>query len=169
MASTVETAGARPDRSPQEARLAKELRRASGPLTLVVSLSRQRVSVYEGMNRIAEAPISSGRQGYPTPTGIFTILQKNRIHYSNLYDSAPMPFMQRLTWSGVALHAGHLPGYPDSHGCIRLPFGFARELFALTRLGTRVIVTREDPAPTVRSAGSLPRDRPGARRSRPGP
>jgi hypothetical protein len=161
IASNVETAGARPD-SPQEARLAKDVRRASDPLTLVVSLNRQRVTVYEGMNRIAQAPISSGRQGYPTPTGIFTILQKNRIHYSNLYDSAPMPFMQRLTWSGVALHAGHLPGYPDSHGCIRLPAGFARELFALTRLGTRVIVARDDVAPLAIAHAGLPAPLPSA-------
>jgi hypothetical protein len=155
-------AAARPDRSPADARSERSARRAHGPLTLVVSLSRQRVSVYDGTARIAEAPISSGRPGYPTPTGIFTILQKNRIHYSNLYESAPMPFMQRLTWSGVALHAGHLPGYPDSHGCIRLPHGFARELFGLTRVGARVIVAREDVAPATIAHPALPAPLPSA-------
>ena len=140
LAGTAEHAGARSDRSPAETRSAKGARAASGPLTLVVSLNRQRVSVYDGTARIADAPVSSGRQGYPTPTGIFTVLQKNRIHYSNLYDAAPMPFMQRLTWSGVALHAGNLPGYPASHGCIRLPMKFAEKLFATTSMGSNVYV-----------------------------
>ena len=162
LAGTAGHAAARTDRSQGETKTVKETRTASGPMTLVVSLNRQRVTVYDGVARIAEAPISSGRQGFPTPTGIFTILQKNRIHYSNLYESAPMPFMQRLTWSGVALHAGHLPGYPDSHGCIRLPAAFARELFGLTRLGTRVIVAREDVTPFPIAHAGLPAPLPSA-------
>ncbi len=115
-------------------------RKAEGPLVITVSLRRQRVSVWDRNGLMMEAPISSGKLGTPTPTGIFSILQKNRIHYSNLYDSAPMPNMQRITWSGVALHAGVLPGYPASHGCIRLPKGFSERLFGVTQMGTRVIV-----------------------------
>ncbi|MGD9669011.1 MAG: L,D-transpeptidase family protein [Hyphomicrobiaceae bacterium] len=113
------------------------------PLTIIISLDEQQLKVFDSSGLVAQSQISSGRQGYSTPTGIFTILQKNRQHYSNLYDSAPMPNMQRLTWSGVALHAGNLPGYPASHGCIRLPYSFSRSLFSMTKLGTRVIV-RED-------------------------
>lgn len=120
----------------------------SGPLVINVSIKRQRVSIYDANGLVTEAPISSGRVGYATPTGVFSILEKNRVHFSNLYDSAPMPNMQRITWSGVALHAGALPGYPASHGCIRLPHGFSKKLFGMTKLGTRVIVSR-DPAPPV--------------------
>lgn len=122
-------------------------RAAQGPLVINVSLSRQRLTVYDANGPIASSPVSSGRVGYATPTGVFTILQKRRMHYSNLYDSAPMPNMQRLTWSGVALHAGALPGYPASHGCIRLPHGFSKKLFGMTKMGTRVIVTRDPVAP----------------------
>ena len=85
--------------------------------------------------------------GHPTPTGIFSILEKNRIHHSNLYGSAPMPFMQRVTNSGVAMHAGELPGYPASHGCIRLPYSFSKSLFGITPMATRVIVARDDVSP----------------------
>ena len=117
------------------------------PLFLMVSLNKQRVYVYDAEEQIAEAPISSGARGHPTPTGIFSILQKRRRHYSNLYDSAPMPNMQRLTWSGVAMHAGHLPGYPASHGCVRLPHSFSKKLFSMTEMGTRVVVTKDPVAP----------------------
>ncbi len=119
---------------------------AQGPLTLMVSLRRQRVDVYDKNGKITSAPISSGRPGNRTPTGVFSILQKRRRHYSNLYGSA-MPNMQRITWSGIALHAGPLPGYPASHGCIRLPYGFSKRLFSMTELGTRVIVTYHDDRP----------------------
>ena len=123
------------------------------PLFLLISLKRQRVTVYDINGRIAEAPISSGRIGFPTPTGVFTVLEKNKVHFSNLYESAPMPNMQRITWSGVALHAGDLPGYPASHGCIRLPRNFSQQLFGMTKLGTRVIVSREplEPEPITSS------------------
>lgn len=120
---------------------------SDGPLTLVVSIRDQKLSVYSGTEQIARVPVSTGQRGYETPTGIFSVIQKARIHYSNLYESAPMPFMQRLTWSGVAMHAGLLPGYPASHGCVRLPQGFASRLFAMTRLGTRVVVAQSDVAP----------------------
>lgn len=118
----------------------------TGPLVVNVSLSRQRLTVYDATRRIATAPVSSGRRGRATPTGVFSIVQKRRHHISNIYNVS-MPNMQRLTWSGIALHAGALPGYPASSGCIRLPSGFSRELFGMTRMGTRVIVTRDPVAP----------------------
>lgn len=126
------------------------------PLKLIVSIRRQRVSVWDGLHKLAESPISSGMSGHETPTGVFSILQKNRVHFSNIYDNAPMPFMQRLTWSGVALHAGALPGYPASHGCIRLPYSFAKQLFELTRIGARVIVARDDVEPQAIAHPRLP-------------
>lgn len=124
-------------------------RSIKGPLVLSVSLAKQRVTVYDSTEVVAQSPISSGRVGYSTPTGVFTILEKNRIHHSNLYQGAPMPNMQRITWSGVALHAGALPGYPASHGCIRLPHGFSQKLFGMTKMGQRVIVSREPVAPVA--------------------
>ena len=87
--------------------------------------------------------VSTGKKGHETPTGVFTILQKNKDHRSNLYDDAPMPYMQRLTWDGIALHSGNLPGYPASHGCVRMPDGFAKRLFAETELGMTVIVSND--------------------------
>jgi hypothetical protein len=93
------------------------------------------------------AHVSSGKTDYENPVGVYSILQKNKDHYSNLYDDAKMPFMQRLTWSGIALHAGALPGYPASHGCVRLPHNFAENIFPLSKIGTRVIIARDDVAP----------------------
>ena len=112
------------------------------PATVVVlvSIPRQELHVYRGGVRIARSSISSGKPGHDTPEGVFPILQKKRMHHSNLYDDAPMPFMQRLTWGGVALHSGRNPGYPASHGCIRLPKQFAAKLFAVTDVGTPVVV-----------------------------
>lgn len=136
--------------------IARSVQSSARPLKLIVSIRRQRLTVWDGLRKIAEAPVSSGRSGHETPTGVFSILQKNRTHFSNLYDDAPMPFMQRLTWSGVALHAGALPGYPASHGCIRLPFSFARQLFDMTRVGARVIVASEDLQPQSVSNPKLP-------------
>ncbi len=122
--------------------------RAAGvPMMAVVSLSRQRVTVYDARGKMLEAPVSTGQSGYETPTGLYSVIQKNRHHYSNLYENAPMPFMQRITWSGIALHAGALPGYPASHGCIRLPHDFAGQLFELTKMGLRVVVVRDDMLP----------------------
>jgi hypothetical protein len=119
------------------------------PVVAVVGLRQQKITVYDSEGPILQAPISSGSRGYETPAGVFTLLQKNRDHVSNLYEDAEMPFMQRLTWSGVALHAGPLPGYRASHGCIRLPYGFAQRLFDLTSVGTRVIIapTQTDARP----------------------
>jgi hypothetical protein len=114
----------------------------AGPLYMVVSIEQQRIHVYDGDRLIGMARVSTGMKGHRTPTGDFPILQKRQWHRSNLYSNAPMPYMQRLTWDGIALHAGHDPGYPASHGCIRLPYAFARQLFALTKIGTPVEVTQ---------------------------
>lgn len=115
-------------------------RSLAGEVVIVVSLPQQLVHVYRGGVRIGVSTISSGRSGYDTPTGVFTILQKQKMHRSTLYDDAPMPFMQRLTWDGVALHAGRIPGYPASHGCIRLPAAFAEALYGVTDRGGVVVV-----------------------------
>jgi hypothetical protein len=112
----------------------------SGPLLLVVSLDDQRAYLYRNGVLTGVTTVSTGKKGHETPTGVFTILQKNKEHYSNLYNNAPMPYMQRLTWGGIALHAGGLPGYPASHGCIRLPSEFARRLFGVTATGMTVVV-----------------------------
>ncbi len=116
-----------------------------GEVEIVVSVPLQRAYVYRGGTLIGITTVSTGRPGHDTPTGTFSILQKRREHYSNLYNNAPMPFMQRLTWGGVALHAGHIPGRPASHGCVRLPLDFARLLFSATRLGGSVHVTADAP------------------------
>lgn len=118
-----------------------------GPLVITVSLAKQRLTVHDVDGPVAESPISSGTAAFPTLQGVFTILEKSVTHYSNLYDGAPMPNMQRITWSGTAMHAGHLPGYPASHGCIRLPHNFSKKLYGMTKLGTRVIVTRDPITP----------------------
>lgn len=122
----------------------------SGPLVVVISLPDQTLSAYRNGVRIAYSSISSGVKGRSTPSGVFTILEKEVTHFSNKYHHAPMPFMQRLTWEGVALHGGDLPGYAASHGCIRLPQEFARKLYALTTRGTTVIVVDEKSSkPTI--------------------
>ncbi|HEU4705184.1 MAG TPA: L,D-transpeptidase family protein [Sphingomicrobium sp.] len=120
-----------------------------GPLLLIVNTTTQRAALYRNGVPIAATTVSTGRPDYRTPTGVFTILQKHVEHYSNKYDNAPMPYMQRLTWSGIALHAGQLPGYPASHGCIRLPAAFARLLYGVTRLGMTVVVTDQATTPRV--------------------
>ncbi len=132
---------------PKDEKPIAPLPKPEGPLLLVVSLGKQTVTVYDGVKKIATSPISSGMRGRETPTGIFSILEKNRYHYSNLYGGAPMPFMNRITNSGVAMHAGVVPGYPASHGCIRLPRSFARKLFGITTIGARVIVSDANPTP----------------------
>ena len=112
----------------------------AGPMLIYVDLSRQIATVYRNGVRIGVTTISSGKAGHETPTGVFTILQKDASHHSNKYNDAPMPFQERLTWDGVALHAGGLPGYPESHGCVHLPYGFAKALFGETRLGVTVVM-----------------------------
>jgi L,D-transpeptidase catalytic domain len=116
---------------------------STGPLFMVIDLTRQRALLYRDGVPIAASTISTGSKGRETPTGVFTILQKEVFHRSRTYDNAPMPYMQRLTAKGVAMHAGNLPGYPASHGCIRLPKGFAKLLYGVTQLGTPVMITDE--------------------------
>lgn len=118
-----------------------------GPLLVVVSIGSQRMRVYDRTSKLIESSVSSGQSGHDTPQGVFSIIERNREHFSNLYNDAPMPNMQRITWSGVAMHAGNLPGYPASHGCIRLPYNVSDRMFGLTRLGTRVVVSSHDVAP----------------------
>jgi lipoprotein-anchoring transpeptidase ErfK/SrfK len=139
-----------------------ESRPAGEPIMAIVSLRNQRITVYDVKGWILRAPVSSGQKGRETPAGVFTVLQKNEDHWSNLYDDGHMPHMQRLTWSGIALHGGSLPGYPASHGCVRLPFDFAARLFETTRLGMRVVVAPGDVAPIEIAHPALLRSRPGA-------
>ena len=120
-----------------------------GPMLLVVNLATQRATLFRNGVPIAASSVSTGRPGFETPTGVFTILEKQVEHYSRTYDNAPMPYMQRLTWKGVALHAGHLPGRPASHGCIRLPAGFAKLLYGVTRRGMTVVITDRAAIPRV--------------------
>lgn len=120
-----------------------------GPVVIIVSLPEQRAYVYRNGVRIGLSKVSTGKPGFETPTGVFEILQKRREHYSSLYNDAPMPFMQRLTWDGIALHAGQVPDHPASHGCIRLPYAFSEALFAVTSRGMTVIVTDEMIEPSI--------------------
>lgn len=120
------------------------------PLQIIVSRKDQRLRVYRGQEIIATSRVSTGKAGHSTPTGIFSILEKRRQHYSNIYDSAPMPYMQRLTWSGIALHeSGSVPNYPASHGCVRLPRGFASKLFSMTERGAHVVIANREAEPEL--------------------
>ncbi len=118
-------------------------------LRIIAVLDIQRIYVFDGDELVGLSTISSGKKGHRTPTGVFPILQKNVDHKSNIYDNAPMPYMQRLTWDGIALHAGHIPGYPASHGCLRLPLAFAKALYSVTKMGQEVVVLADlsTPAP----------------------
>ncbi|KQM98205.1 MULTISPECIES: L,D-transpeptidase family protein [unclassified Sphingomonas] len=128
-----------------------------GEVSMVVSVPMQMAFVYRGDRLVGASTVSTGKPGKRTPIGEYVILQKRPFHRSNLYNNAPMPFMQRLTWGGVALHAGSLPGYPASHGCIRIPTPFARALFQVTRLGGQVAVVNEVIAfPARRPADAVP-------------
>jgi len=119
----------------------------AGPVVIIVSLPEQVLYVYRNGVRIGRSTISSGKPGHRTPTGVFTILQKNVKHTSTIYKGASMPYMERLTWGGVAIHAGNLPGYPAAHGCVRVPLDFARKLYTVTNDGTTVIVSDRQSAP----------------------
>jgi hypothetical protein len=131
----------------ESAEPASARRPAGTPLLAVVSLRQQRVTIYDAEGPILYAPVSTGQPGYETPAGVFSVLEKEAEHYSNLYDDASMPFMHRITWSGIALHAGPLPGHPASHGCIRMPYQFAEQLFEVTKTGLRVIIAPDDMHP----------------------
>ena len=120
---------------------------AKGPLLIIISIADQRISLYDNGALIARSSVSTGVKNHPTPLGVFSVISKSRFHRSNIYSNAPMPYMQRITWSGIALHAGDLPGYPASHGCIRLTHDFAIRLWHLTKRGTRVIIAHDDIRP----------------------
>jgi hypothetical protein len=137
-------------------------RAAGDPIMTIVSLRDQRITVYDPNGWILRAPVSSGQRGRETPAGIFSVIQKDADHHSNLYDDAYMPNMQRLTWSGIALHGGPLPGYPASHGCVRMPFEFAERLFDMTQMGLRVIVAPTDVVPVEIIHPALLLSKPGA-------
>jgi lipoprotein-anchoring transpeptidase ErfK/SrfK len=128
---------------------------AKGPLLVIISIADQRISVYDNGALLAHSSVSTGVKGHPTPLGVFSVISKSKFHRSNIYSNAPMPFMQRITWSGIALHAGDLPGYPASHGCIRLKHDFAVQLFHLTKRGTRVIIAHDDIRPSEISRPQL--------------
>jgi L,D-transpeptidase catalytic domain len=136
-------AKARPARSTEAA----APRDAGEPLMAIVSIKSQNVTIYDADGWIMRAPVSSGTKGRETPAGVFTVVQKDKDHRSNLYDDAWMPNMLRITWSGIALHGGPLPGYPASHGCVRMPYGFADKLFDKVKMGMRVIIAPNDAEP----------------------
>jgi len=141
-------ADAAPRQSQQGADAQEKVIRPGSARLAIVSLGDQRVTIYDADGPVTQGPISSGAPPNDTPPGIYAILQKNREHYSNRYDDAAMPFMQRITWTGIALHGGALPGYPASHGCVRLRNDFASQIFGMTKLGMRVIVSRNNVAPS---------------------
>src|SRR5215470_13814714 len=122
-------------------------RQGGEPILAIVSIKSQQVTFYDADGWILRAPVSTGATELETPAGVFAIVQKKKDHHSNMYDDAWMPHMQRITWNGIALHGGPLPGYAASHGCVRLPFGFAERLFDKTRIGMRLIIAPNDTAP----------------------
>lgn len=157
VAGLAKPAGASMAASPAETvQGAAEISDPEHPMQIVVSLREQNLKVYRGLELVSSTPVSSGKSGHSTPTGVFSILEKRRKHFSNLYDDAPMPFMQRLTWSGIALHQGKLPGYPASHGCVRLPMDFAQNLFGMTERGMHVVITDGEIAPLAITHTALP-------------
>ena len=115
--------------------------RPQGPLIISISIAQQKMRIYDANGFFAETPVSTGMPGHPTPMGVFSVIQKHKFHHSNIYSGAPMPYMQRITWSGVAMHAGVLPGRPASHGCIRMPMAFAMKMWNWTKMGARVLIT----------------------------
>jgi lipoprotein-anchoring transpeptidase ErfK/SrfK len=128
-------------RVPNNEDAAKDTRKPQGPLIIAISIEKQVLKIYDANGTFAETPISTGMRGHSTPMGVFSVIQKRKYHHSNIYSGAPMPYMQRITWSGVAMHAGVLPGYPASHGCIRMPMNFAVKMWGWTRMGARVVIT----------------------------
>jgi lipoprotein-anchoring transpeptidase ErfK/SrfK len=126
-----------------------ESAKPQGALIISISIAQQKLRIYDANGLFAETPISTGMPGHPTPMGVFSIIQKHKLHHSNIYSGAPMPYMQRITWSGVAMHAGVLPGHPASHGCIRMPLAFAMKMWNWTRMGARVVVTPGDVTPAT--------------------
>jgi lipoprotein-anchoring transpeptidase ErfK/SrfK len=125
----------------------KAAAKPQGPLIIAISINKQHLKIYDENGLFAETPVSTGMRGHATPMGVFSIIQKQKFHESNIYSGAPMPFMQRITWSGIAMHAGVLPGHPASHGCIRMPMAFAVKMYGWTRMGARVIIAPGDMVP----------------------
>lgn len=125
----------------------KNIAKPVGPIVVAISIDKQELKLYDQNGLFAETPVSTGMRGHTTPLGVFSIIQKNKYHRSNIYSGAPMPYMQRITWSGIAMHAGVLPGYPASHGCIRMPMNFAMRMWGWTRMGARVIITPGEVSP----------------------
>ena len=138
--------------SPVEATAPRD---AGEPIMAIVSIKTQQVTFYDADGWIVRAPVSTGTTGRETPAGVFAVVEKDKDHRSTLYDDAEMPNMQRITWNGIALHGGPLPGYAASHGCVRMPFGFAEKLFDKTRIGMRVIISPNDAAPVEISHPAL--------------
>jgi hypothetical protein len=133
----------------RQATLSPQIQTPISPPTVLVSIRKQRLRLFDGDREITSSRVSSGKPGFDTPTGVFSILEKKVYHESNIYDGAPMPFMQRVTWSGIAMHAGVVPGYRASHGCVRLPHSFAKTLFQMTSVGARVIITQDETTPVA--------------------
>ncbi len=125
----------------------KDTAKPVGPIVVAISIEKQTLKLYDQNGLFAESPVSTGMRGHSTPMGVFSIIQKNKYHRSNIYSGAPMPYMQRITWSGVAMHAGALPGYPASHGCIRMPMNFAMRMWGWTRMGARVVIAPGEISP----------------------
>jgi hypothetical protein len=157
MAILAMSTAAAAQREPRRAQAAEETaqRQTGEPIMAIVSTKTQKVTLYDAEGWILRAPVSTGTTERETPAGIFAVVEKKRDHRSNMYDDAHMPHMQRITWNGIALHGGPLPGYAASHGCVRLPFGFAERLFDKTRIGMRVIVAPNDAAPVEISHPAL--------------
>jgi lipoprotein-anchoring transpeptidase ErfK/SrfK len=133
----------------------KESSKPQGPVIISISIDQQKLRIYDANGLFAETPVSTGMRGHPTPMGVFSVIQKDRLHHSNIYSGAPMPYMQRITWSGIAIHAGVLPGYPASHGCIRMPMAFAMKMWNWTKMGARVVVTPGEMTPPASFAHPL--------------
>src|SRR5271166_2778261 len=159
-ALTALTAAPPADAAPRQARPeqtteAAAPRDAGEPIMAIVSIKSQKVTIYDADGWVLRAPISSGTAGRETPAGVFSVVEKDKDHHSSLYDDAWMPHMLRITWNGLALHGGPLPGYAASHGCVRMPFGFAEKLFDKVRIGTRVIISPNDTEPVELSHPAL--------------
>jgi hypothetical protein len=159
-ALTALTAAPPADAAPRQARPEQTTegaapRVAGEPIMAIVSIKSQRVTIYDADGWVLRAPVSSGTAGRETPAGVFSVVEKDKDHRSSLYDDAWMPHMLRITWNGVALHGGPLPGYAASHGCVRMPFGFAEKLFDKVRIGTRVIISPSDAEPVEFSHPAL--------------
>jgi lipoprotein-anchoring transpeptidase ErfK/SrfK len=141
--------------APRQAGEATAPRKAGEAIMAIVSIKSQKVTIYDADGWILSAPVSTGTKGRETPAGIFAVVEKNKDHRSNMYDDAWMPNMLRITWNGIALHGGPLPGYPASHGCVRMPFGFAEKLFDRMRMNTRIIISPNDAEPVEFSHPAL--------------